>query len=53
MPSYWTACYFTLAPGETTTVSVSAPTAKLGTQKPYIAIEGWNLEKQMITLPTK
>jgi len=53
MPSYWTASYFSLAPGETTTVSVSAPTAKLGTQKPYIAIEGWNLEKQVIALPAK
>ncbi|WP_428330631.1 glycoside hydrolase family 2 protein [Mucilaginibacter sp.] len=53
MPSYWTGNYFTLAPHEAITVSVSAPLAKLGTVQPTILVEGWNLEKQAIILPSK
>jgi len=51
MPSYWSANYFTLAPGESTTVSVSAPWAKLGGQKPSVLVEGWNVDKQVVALP--
>ena len=51
MPSYWTANYFTLAPKEHITVSVSAPVAKLGNTEPSILLEGWNVEKQVISLP--
>ena len=53
MPSYWSASYFTLAPGESTTVSVSAPTAKLGTQKPYVEVSGWNAAEQTVSLSIK
>jgi hypothetical protein len=53
MPSYWTGNYFTLAPHESTTVSVSAPVAKLGGTQPTVLIEGWNIDKQVITLPAK
>jgi len=53
MPSYWTGNYFTLAPGESTTLSVSAPTAKLGTQKPYVEVSGWNTDKQEVRLSVK
>jgi beta-galactosidase/beta-glucuronidase len=53
MPSYWTGNYFTLAPHESTTVSVSAPLAKLGNTQPTVLVEGWNVGKQVITLPTK
>jgi hypothetical protein len=53
MPSYWTGSYFTLAPHESITVSVSAPVAKLGTGTPTVLVEGWNLQKQVITLPVK
>jgi hypothetical protein len=53
MPSYWTANYFTLAPGESTTVSVSAPLAKLGAEKPYVQVEGWNTAKQAVSLIVK
>jgi beta-galactosidase/beta-glucuronidase len=53
MPSYWTGNYFTLAPGESTTVSVSAPTTKLGTQRPYIVVSGWNTAEQAISLSVK
>ncbi len=52
MPSYWTGNYFTLAPKETITVSVSAPVAKLGGGEPTVLVEGWNVEKQVISLNT-
>lgn len=52
MPSYWSASYFTLAPGESTTVTVGAPVAKLGTTAPTVLVEGWNVEKQSVTLAT-
>ncbi|HEY8782192.1 MAG TPA: sugar-binding domain-containing protein [Mucilaginibacter sp.] len=53
MPSYWTGNYFTLAPHESTTVSVSAPIAKLGKEQPTVLVEGWNIEKQVIALQLK
>jgi hypothetical protein len=53
MPSYWTCNYFTLAPHESTTVSVSAPVAKLGSTQPTVLVEGWNIDKQVIGLPAK
>jgi len=53
MPSYWTGNYFTLAPHESTTASVSAPAAKLGNAQPTVLVEGWNIDKQVITLPAK
>lgn len=53
MPSYWTGNYFTLAPHESTTVSVSAPVAKLGKATPAVLVEGWNLQKQTISLYSK
>jgi len=52
MPSYWTANYFTLAPHEHMTVSVSAPIAKLGNRLSTVLVEGWNVEKQMVSLST-
>ena len=53
MPSYWTGNYFTLAPHESITVSVSAPVAKLGSSTPTVLVEGWNLKKQIIVLSAK
>jgi len=50
MPSYWTGNYFSLAPHETTTVTVGAPLAKLGGVQPNVLVEGWNIEKQWIAL---
>jgi beta-galactosidase/beta-glucuronidase len=50
MPSYWSANYFTLAPGQNITVTVSAPTAKIGTQIPSIVVSGWNVRKQEVGL---
>jgi hypothetical protein len=53
MPSYWTGSYFSLAPHESFTVTVGAPVAKLGSTTPTVLLEGWNLQKQVITLPVK
>ena len=50
LPSYWTANYFTLAPSETATVSVSCPVIKLGGKNPTIRISGWNVNEQEIKL---
>jgi len=51
MPSYWSANYFSLAPGESTTVTVSAPTDKLGSEKPSVLVSGWNMKEQDVKLP--
>jgi beta-galactosidase/beta-glucuronidase len=49
-PSYWTASYFTLAPHESTTISVGVPVAKLAGKTPFITVEGWNVKKQTLML---
>ncbi|MDR3694641.1 glycosyl hydrolase 2 galactose-binding domain-containing protein [Mucilaginibacter sp.] len=53
MPGYWTANYFTLAPNESISVSVSAPLAKLRKEQPTVLLEGWNIPKQVISLTVK
>jgi len=50
LPSYWTANYFTLAPSEAITISVSCPTLKLEGEDPNIKISGWNVNDQEIKL---
>ena len=50
MPSYWSASYFTLAPGEHTVLTVSAPNAKLGSTKPDIKVSAWNIKPQTLKL---
>jgi beta-galactosidase/beta-glucuronidase len=47
-PSYWSAGYFTLAPQQSTTVTVKAPVSHLGGKTPLITIEGWNVNKQVV-----
>jgi hypothetical protein len=50
LPSYWTASYFTLAPSETTSVSVSCPVIKLNGKNPEIEISGWNVGEKKLVL---
>jgi Beta-galactosidase/beta-glucuronidase len=50
LPTYWTTNYFTLAPSETTTVTVSCPTIKLIGKNPAIKISGWNVNEQELIL---
>jgi hypothetical protein len=46
LPSFWSDNYFSLAAGESTTVTVSCPVAELGGSAPEFRLEGWNLEEQ-------
>ena len=50
LPSYWSGSYFTLAPGESTTVTVSCPVEKIGTAVPVLKVSGWNVAAQVIKL---
>ena len=44
LPSYWTGSYFTLAPSESTTISVSCPASRLKGKKPHILVSGWSID---------
>jgi len=50
LPSYWSSNYFTLAPSETTTVTVSCPTVKLDGKNPAMKISGLNVNEQGLSL---
>ncbi len=43
LPSFWSESYFSLAPGESTTVSVTCPSASLENEDPVLRISGWNV----------
>jgi len=44
LPSFWSENYFSLAPYESTTITVSAPQAAIGNSSPLIRVSGWNLK---------
>ncbi len=50
LPCYWSANYFSLAPGESVTVKVSVASDQLKSNNQEILLEGWNLDKSMIKL---
>lgn len=50
LPSFWSAGYFTLAPSETISVSVSCPVIMLGGKTPEIKISGWNVGDSQLML---
>jgi exo-1,4-beta-D-glucosaminidase len=50
LPSYWSAGYFTLAPAETKTVTVSYPAIMTIGSNPVIKIAGWNVDETKLTL---
>ena len=50
LPSYWSTSYFTLAPSESTIVTVNCPLATLNTKTPTIKISGWNVNDQELVL---
>lgn len=43
LPSFWSKSYFTLAPGESTELSVSCPAAELTDSDPVLRVSGWNV----------
>ena len=50
LPCYWSANYFSLAPGESLNVTVSTSSAKLKSKKIEVQVEGWNLKTTVIAL---
>jgi len=50
MPGFWSANYFSLAPGESTIVTVSVSSDQLKGKNQEIKVKGWNLENQLISL---
>jgi hypothetical protein len=50
LPSYWTSGYFTLAPAETKTVTVSCPAVMTKGKTPAIKISGWNVDETGLLL---
>ncbi len=50
LPSYWSGNYITLAPSETTMLTVACPLEKLRGNLPSIKISGWNINVQELSL---
>jgi len=50
LPSYWTANYISLAPSESSEITVSCPVAKLGIKGTSIRISGWNVNLQNLKI---
>jgi hypothetical protein len=50
LPAYWSTNYFTLAPGESITGSVSAAKAQLTGATQQLIVKGWNVEEKIISL---
>jgi exo-1,4-beta-D-glucosaminidase len=49
LPAFWSANYFSLAPGETMNASVTVPAIKMNNLGVELRIEGWNMD--LIKLP--
>jgi hypothetical protein len=50
MPSFWSANYFSLASGESITVTVSVSSDQIKGKNQEIKVKGWNLENKVISL---
>jgi hypothetical protein len=50
LPSFWSGSYFTLAPGESTEVTVTCPSANLAGKDPVLKVSGWNVPVTEIAL---
>ncbi len=50
LPSYWSGSYFTLAPKESTTLTVSCPVGKIVVPHAVLKVSGWNVAAQEINL---
>lgn len=53
LPSYWSAGYITLAPSESTTLTVSCPVAELEGKSPVLKVSGWNVPEQTVRMSNK
>ena len=50
LPCFWSGSYFTLAPAESTTVTVTSPSASLTRGMPVLKVSGWNVAAKEIKL---
>jgi hypothetical protein len=50
LPCFWSGSYFTLAPAESTTVTVTSPSANLSKGMPVLKVSGWNVMAKEIKL---
>ncbi len=50
LPCFWSGNYFTLAPAESTTVTVTSPSASLTQGMPVLKVSGWNVAAKEIKL---
>ena len=50
LPSFWSGSYVTLAPDESTTLTVSSPVVKTAAPGPVIKVSGWNVPAQELIL---
>lgn len=48
LPSLWSANYFSLAPGESITLTVQVPLEKLKSEVQQIVVEGWNVKSTVV-----
>ena len=53
LPSNWSGNYFSLAPSESKTVSVSCPAPLTAGTNPVIKVSGWNVPEQVMALQKK
>jgi hypothetical protein len=52
LPSYWSNNYFSIPPGQTLTATVSCPKTMIKGAVPRLRLEGWNIARQEISLPS-
>ncbi len=50
LPAFWSANYFSLAPGESMLAKVSASTALLNEKSQQLLIKGWNVDERSIPI---
>ena len=50
LPCFWSGGYFTLAPAESTTVTVTSPSANMTKAIPVVKVSGWNVAAREIKL---
>ena len=50
LPSFWSSNYFSLAPGDSITVTVSVPAGQIKNKELKLLVDGWNCAEQVISL---
>jgi hypothetical protein len=52
LPCFWSDNYFSLAPGESITVTVGCPPTSVSSGDPVLKVEGWNIKETTLPLTT-